>query len=628
MIYNFSETCKLGDDFDNFVNEKWKKENPIPDDYSRWNNFIILGETTLFRLKEILDNTNEKNLSILWKKGNDENSLNNHKFTEIIKSVKTITDDYKIHKLLEYDISCPIKIHSYNDKKDSKTNILYINPGYLGLPDRDYYFVESMKEKRTEYLKFMKKVLIHSLIITEKDNDQLKELYDFELKLAESRLTCVELRNPHLTYNIFTYDELCNKFPCIDFKSIFENLKLPKDKKIVLSEPKYFEKLQNLSETKPDIFKLFLKWIALLDSLCYCDETTYNIYYEFYLKCLLGQKEKKVKWKQVLTVINSTLGEILGKIYVSKYFDEESKKLILEMTNRMLKQISKRIDKLDWMSSETKAKAQEKLKRFTVKIGYPDKWTNFNDLQLSDDLTYYENVLLCKKWHVSDNLKKCYKPMDPDEWHMNPQTINAYFNSSMNDIVFPAGILQEPFFSKKYEIGQNYGSVGAVICHEITHAFDDKGKLYDADGNLNKWWTDEDDKKFSEKVQILVSQFNNYKIDDTNVNGSLTLGENIADLGGLSIAYDSLMEYMNSDEKFTDELKLKQAKNLFYHWATVWRCNYNSEFLKNALLTDPHSPAFLRINGIVRNMDEFYETFKITKDDKLYIEPEKRAKIW
>jgi len=565
----------------------------------------------MVRLREILVSTNNAKLATLWNQGNDEVALNKLSLEDVMKNVATLTGDYQLHRLLEYGISTSINIYATSDKKNSGRNVLYVEPGSLGLPDRDFYFAEAMADKRTAYKKFI------STLITGSES-----LYEFESTLAEHMLTRTELRNPELTYNIIEFKDLNSTYPLLNFEKIFETFGLPKTDVIVLTQPKYFNKLHSLMKTAPDTYKLFLKWHAMLDCIKYCDDASYEIYYEFYLKFLLGQAEKKPKWKRVISVIDANIGELLGKEYVKRHFSERSKMLAIDMIRNIVSELRKRIGLLDWMSAATKMKAYEKLDRLIVKIGYPDVWKDYSGLKLDNERTYFENILECSRWGVGDNLSKCYKPVDKTEWHMTPQTVNAYYNPSMNEIVFPAGILQQPFFSEDYDPGQNFGSFGAIVGHEITHGFDDKGKLYDADGNLNTWWTDKDSEIYETKTKILQDQFDGYDIDGVKINGKLTLGENIADLGGLTISYYAMLEFL----KGTDVGE--QKKRFFYQWATSWGCNYQLTDLKNRIYTDPHSPAYLRVNGIVRNMIEFYDCFGMKAEHKLYLPEEHRAKIW
>jgi putative endopeptidase len=328
--------------------------------------------------------------------------------------------------------------------------------------------------------------------------------------------------------------------------------------------------------------------------------------------------------------VESILGELLSKAYVEKYFGQEQKTNCANMIGEIIKTYHTRLEQLEWMSDETKARALEKLSKFTFKIGFPDKWTDFSKLAINSELMFYENILEASKWEIEHNMEKLYKPVDKLEWHMNAHEINAYYAPTMNEIVFPAGILQAPFYSSEQTLAENLGGIGAVIGHEITHGFDDKGRLYDANGNLNNWWTELDEKQFENHSSKLLNQFNGFSYYGIGVNGNLTLGENIADLGGITLALKTLERVISveqQNEQNENELK-EQTKNLFIQWAKVWRCNITEDTLKNQLLTDPHSPTQLRVNGILQNIDEFYQIFKIQPTDPMYLSPDARSKIW
>ena len=616
---DFTDLINPCDDFDNHVNAVWKEQNPTPDDYSLWNNFSILVEKNINRLKGILESSNSKNLAILYSQGNDVANRQNIK--SVMEKISVLTMEFKLHFLLKYRLSTSISMISRPDKKNSERNVLHMGPGSLGLPDRDYYFSENMEDKRDEYIKFMTTIFNY----LDMDASLITDLYNFEKKLAEARFTKTELRDPFITYNPITFTELDKKYSFTDFNKIFDTLNISKNETIILTQPKYFDKLQQLVQTEPKIYNLYLKWHTILDTLNYCDDTAYNFYHNFYKKILTGQTEIKPRWKRVINIVDENLGELLGRDYVTKYFDAKAKNIALDMVKIIILVLRKRIEDLDWMQAETKKMAYEKLDKLTVKIGYPDKWKDYSKLNLSNDKTYFENILECWRWDTETNLAKCYQPSDPTEWHMSPQTVNAYYNPTMNEIVFPAGILQEPFFDINYGPGENFGSFGAIIGHEITHGFDDKGKLYDAFGNLKTWWTEQDTEIYNSRTMILREQFDKYIVEGVKVNGSLTLGENIADLGGLTISYYSMLEYVKNN---SDEFISVQKKLFFYQWAKSWRCNYRIPELKKRVLTDFHSPAFLRINGIVKNMPEFCECFGMFPSNRLYLADKDRAKIW
>ncbi len=621
----------ITDDFYTNVNWDWLQSNPIPNEYTKWGNFHVLHEQNQHRLREMLENHPEteehKKLNILWTQGLDEFKLNqrghNH-LTSLFDKFKLELDiDTILIELFKYNLCFLFDISAYTDLKDSSRNILYWDVMELGLPDRDYYLNDKMRDKQVQYKMFLNNFKVHFGLEFDIDN-----LYKFEEQVAQVKLSKAEKRDPNKLYNLYSFDKLVEEFEGINWKSIFNALNIPTNDKIIVTEPAFFKFMSNyiqLAKTNPEIMielKNFIKY-KLIESVCTkVDESTYMLYFEFYGKQLYGQKEPKQRWKRVLANVENILGEVLSKIYVDKYFNQEQKSNCIKMINEIITTYRTRLNDLEWMSSETKQKALKKLNTFTVKIGFPDKWTDFSKLSISKDKEYYENFLEANKWIIEDKLEKLYKPVDKLEWHMNAHDINAYYSPTKNEIVFPAGILQEPFYSSTQTLAENLGGIGAVIGHEITHGFDDKGRLYDSKGNLNDWWTESDATNFEQRSKKLEELFNSYSYFDINVNGKLTLGENIADLGGITFSLKTLERLVNSEDK------PEQIKKLFEQWAKIWRCNITPDALKNQLLTDPHSPTQLRVNAILSNIDEFYQSYQIKPEDKMYLAPELRSNIW
>ena len=621
----------INDDYYTHNNWEWLQSNPIPNEYTKWSNFHVLHEQNRERLYKIFESEPESieqyKLNILWKQGLDFSRLKDKGHLHL----KTLFDKFKLEsdidtiiiKLLKYNLCFLFDISSSTDFKDSSRNILYWDVPSLGLPDRDYYLNQQMKDKQKQYKMFLENFKNHFKL----DYD-IDRLYQFEEQIANVRLAKAERRDPNKIYNIYSYDKLVEEFSGINWELIFEAFNIPTNDKIVVTEPKFFRFISSYlhqARFNPDI-KLdlvnYLKYNVLKTVCTFVDESTYLLYFGFYGKQLYGQQEPKKRWKRVLDSIERSLGEVLSKTFVSKYFNEHQKTSCVSMIKEIIITYRYRIAELDWMSLETKSKALEKLDNLTVKIGYPDKWTDFSKLNICPDFEYYENFLEISKWELEHNLEQLYKPVDKLKWHMSAHEINAYYSPSQNEIVFPAGILQEPFYSPKQSLAENLGGIGAVIGHEITHGFDDKGRLYDMNGNLNEWWSTEDSESFNLKSKKLENSFNNFSYFDIKVNGKLTLGENIADLGGLTLALKTLERLTNPDER------TYQIKKLFEQWAKIWRCNITEDTLKNQLLTDSHSPTQLRVNCILQNMDEFYEVYQIELDDKMYLAPELRCKIW
>lgn len=621
----------INEDFYTHVNWDWLKSNPIPNEYTKWSNFHVLHEQNQFRLKEMLEvepiTEEQYKLNILWNQGLDVANLNKKGHlhaTSLFEKFKLESDiDTILIELFKYNLCFLFDISAHTDLKDSSRNILYWDVTGLGLPDRDYYLLDKMKEKQDQYKTFLTNFKNHWGLELDVD-----KFYNWEEQVAKVRLSKTERRDPTKLYNLYSYDQLTQDFGGIGWARIFEAFNIVTNDKIVVTEPEFFKFISNyleLAKSNPDTMielKNIIKY-KLVKSVCtYLDEQTYMLYFEFYGKQLYGQKEPKQRWKRVLSNVESVLGEVLSKVYVQKYFNQEQKANCVNMINEILKTYKDRLEQLEWMGTETKQKALEKLSKFTVKIGFPDKWTDFSKLNISPDLEFYENFLEASKWEIEDNLSKLYKPVDKLEWHMNAHDINAYYSPSKNEIVFPAGILQEPFYSSTQTLAENLGGIGAVIGHEMTHGFDDKGRLYDSDGNLNDWWTESDAQGFELRSKKLEEHFNKFEYFDIKVNGKLTLGENIADLGGITFSLKTL-ERLVEPEQLNE-----QIKKLFEQWAKIWRCNITPDTLKNQLLTDPHSPTQLRVNGILPNLDEFYQIYQVGPNVPMYLAPELRSKIW
>ena len=644
-----SEKPNINNDFYTHVNWDWLNSNPIPSEYTKWGNFNVLNEQTQHRLREILDilesdpypdpDPEQHKLNILWSQGLNEKELNNSSHMDLYKlfdkfkvnvnidtvNIDTVNIDTAIVELMKYNLCFLFDISAYTDKKDSTRNVLYWDVMKLGLPDRDYYLLDSMKGKRDMYKEHLTKFINHFSLEYEITSDQI---YQFEEKVAKIRLSKTDRRDPNKTYNIYTFEQLCESFPGINWVQLFEAFNIPTNDKIVVTEPEFFKFISGYIQSaklNPDIMKEligYIKYKLLKTVASYIDDSTYMIIYDFYAKQLYGQKEPKQRWKRVLSTVDGILGEVLSKAYIKKYFGEDQKASCINMIQEIIKTYNECLKQLDWMSDETKVKALEKLSKMTIKIGYPDKWTDFNKLNINSNNLYYENILEAYKWELEHNLEKLYKPVDKSEWHLNAHNINAYYSPTNNEIVFPAGILQEPFYSSTQSLAENLGGIGAVIGHEITHGFDDKGRLYDSNGNLNDWWTKDDANHFDERSIKLENHFNKFSFFNIGVNGKLTLGENIADLGGITFSLKTL-------ERLTEPAdRENQIRKLFEQWAKIWRCNITDDTLKNQLLADPHSPAKLRVNGILPNLDEFYQVYDIKPGDQLFLESELRSRIW
>ncbi|MDX1545149.1 MAG: M13 family metallopeptidase, partial [Christiangramia sp.] len=467
----------------------------------------------------------------------------------------------------------------------------------------------------------------------EEAEKEAETILAFETSLAEPQLDKVDRRDARKTYNPMTVAELQNTVPSMQWNEYFEGIGAKDLDTIIVSQPEYMKALQDIiAENSVEDWKAYLKWNLFNDAApALTTELEYKNW-EFYDKTLQGAQEQRPRKERALATVNRTLGEALGKLYVEEHFPAEAKQKAREMIANIVKAYEKRINDLSWMSEDTKKKALEKLNTFTVKVGYPDKWKDYSDLEVKapeEGGSYFQNMLNAQKWRVSENLADLGQPVDKTEWYMPPQTVNAYYNPSFNEIVFPAAILQPPFYDYKADAAVNYGGIGAVIGHEISHGFDDSGARFDAEGNLNNWWTDEDLEQFEDLGGDLAEMYSNIEVlDSIYINGKFTLGENIGDLGGVNAAYDGLQIHLAEHgnpgkiDGFTPE------QRFFLSWATVWRTKMRDEALKNRIKTDPHSPGMYRAYVPLQNIDAWYEAFTIEEGDPMYIKPEERVRIW
>lgn len=617
--------------------------NQIPSDYTRWGSFETLIEETNKKIKLLFDAEDDKSdknwtkVSTMWNQGNDETTLNN---TDVKKSIGDMINDIAnvkncsemtvtMAKLYMNGITSVLDFGANPDLKNSQQNILWIDRNNLGLPDRDFYFNDKMTEKVAAYKLFMVESLDYLKLKFDFDvdsNEMSKNIFDLEMKLAESMMTMSDRRDPTKIYNPTNLTELKDKYSNVDWDGMFAAINVVVGNNLISNqEPKFLEMLNMLlTDENLDVWKYYSMLKVIWSLYQFLDDEINNMCFNFYGTQLNGQTTQKPRWKRVMAVNDALVGELVGKKYCSLYFTEESKNMMLQMISNILKTFEDRISNLTWMSDETKEKAKEKINKLGVKVGYPNKWENFDDLNVTETNTYCQNIMESYKLKVKKNLEMCYRQVDKEKWGMYPHQINAYYDPSQNEIAFPAGILQAPFFDKNQPAATNYGGIGAVISHEIGHAFDDSGSQFDADGNLNNWWTDQDKENYNSATKKMEEQFNNYTMEGMNLNGNLCLGENIADYCGVIVSINSLLSNLNS----TDGDKNDQMKLFFESYATIWRNNIRPDALKNRIVVDPHSPGYYRVNGILSNIPHFYELYNVTENDKMYLEPNKRTVLW
>ena len=635
------------DDFYTYVNGGWMKTAQIPSDKATWGSFNQLREdvdnNSLEILKTVLKekypaNSEGEKIQALygtfldWDKRNAEGIKPIKSQLAKIEAIKNITDLQKY--LIEATPTGDNPFYGWRvgaDMKNSKMNAVYFGGPRLGL-GKDYYQKVNDANTKTlaEYQKYVAQLL--GVLHDQNPEKNAADIVAFEKKIANDLLTNEQGRDANLRYNPKTVAELPTLVKSVNLADYLNKVGVKTDK-VIITELKYYQNMDSwITDADIPLIKEYMKYVLLNGNMGNLDEKLDNMRFDFYSKYMQGQKEQRPMDKRALGVVNGILGEAFGKLYVEKYFPPEAKQKMETYVDYMKKSFKNHIENLDWMSPVTKEKALEKLNKFTVKIAYPDKWKDYSKLHLktvAQGGTYYGNLEKLSEWQYQKELDKVGKPVDKTEWGMSPQTVNAYYSSSNNEIVFPAAILQPPFFNFKADPAVNFGGIAGVIGHEISHGFDDGGSRFDGDGNLNNWWTEDDRKKFDEKVDQLAAQYNKYEpVTGSFVNGKYTSGENIGDLGGTAVAYDALQMYLKDHGNPGLINGLTQDQRFFMSWATVWRTKSTDQYLVNQVKTDPHSPGYYRSFGPLVNMDAFQKAFNIQPGDKLYVAPEKRIKIW
>ncbi len=640
------------EDFFRYVNGAWLDSTEIPNDRSRWGSFDELRQRTdedaLALLEKTansdsLDGTTDPGKAVfLYKSIMDTVTRNEQGIKPVepyLAKIEAIQSKEDLQKYLvemsEYGSAGFFSFGVGADSKNSNMNAAYLSPSGLGLPERDYYVLNDTdsKETRKKYKEYITNMLQYINYSEEEAKKAAEKILAFETRLAEPRLDKVERRDARKTYNPMKVGELQKITPALQWNSYFEGIGAKDLDTIIVSQPEYMKALQEiLAENSVEDWKTYLKWDLFNDAAPILTTELERESWEFYSKTLRGAKEQRPRNERALSTINGVLGEALGKLYVEEHFPPQAKETAKEMVQNILTAYENRINNLSWMSEDTKKKALEKLSTFNVKIGYPDKWKDYSELEIQspeEGGSYFQNMLNAQKWRVAENMADLGEPVDKTEWFMSPQTVNAYYNPRYNEIVFPAAILQPPFYDYKADAAVNYGGIGAVIGHEVSHGFDDSGARFDAEGNLNNWWTDKDLEQFEELGNELAEQYSAIEVlDSVYINGKFTLGENIGDLGGVNAAFDGLQIHLEENgnpgkiDGFTPE------QRFFLSWATVWRTKMREEALRNRIKTDSHSPGMYRAYVPLQNIDAWYDAFKISEGDAMYVKPENRVKIW
>jgi putative endopeptidase len=644
---NIDLSIKPCDDFFRYANGTWLKKNPIPAAFDQWGSFNILADQNSDVLHGILEDaaadktaplgSNKQKTGDFYVTGMDSaaiEALGANPIAEYLSSIEAIKNKKEVMAVLTGLYPTHTRIlfgfGSEQDPKSSTDVIGDLHQGGLGLPDRDYYFADDARSKniREEYVKHM--VAMFKLVGDDegKAAASANSIMAFETRLAKSSRKRVDLRDPDKNYNKMTQEQLASLAPSMDWKKFFIGLGWTSPSTVDVGQPEFFQAVNTMldSVSVPD-WKNYFRWKVISASANVLSSPFVLESFHFNGTILSGTKEMQPRWKRIRAVIDGMMGEALGEVYVAKAFPPEAKARALELVKNIREALRQHISTISWMDDATKKAALKKLDAIVVKIGYPDKWRDYSSLKI-DRTSYAANIRRARTFEMAYEIGKIGKPVDRTEWGMTPPTVNAYYNPSMNEIVFPAGILQPPFFNFKADDAVNYGGIGVVIGHEISHGFDDQGSKFDAEGNLKMWWSEETRKQFDARTAVLSKEFDTYiPIDSLHINGALTLGENIGDLGGLAISYTALQNTLKGKKPelidgFTPE------QRFFLSYAQVWRRNVRPERLRMQLKTDPHSPAEFRVNGSLPNLQAFYDAFNCGNSGAMYLAPEKRAMIW
>lgn len=644
ILENFDHSVKPQNDLFRYVNGSWIEKTEIPSDRSSIGAFYDLREMNQKRLRDIIEGaaaanpepgTPERKIGDFFNAYMDTETLNELGAKPIASDLDAIQalDSHEavaehMARMFRSGVSIPFGFYVYPDAKDPQTNAMYMYQAGLGLPDRDYYLKDEEKFEniRSEYVSYITDIL--GMVGLENTDEAAERILDLETKLAEVQWSRVESRNADKTYNKKTADEVAGMFANFDFKRFIETSELSHVEEMVIRQPSFFEDFGNMfADVDLQTWQDYLSLRLVNEYASALSEEISQRRFDFYGTVLRGTPEQEPRWKRAVDATNSVLGEVLGQVYVKEYFPPEAKEKMEGLIENLREAYGESIKNLEWMTEETKEKALEKLAKFDPKVGYPNEWRDYSELDISaTDLV--SNYKAYAEFNYQEEIAKIGGPVDEEDWGMTPQTVNAYYSPVRNEIVFPAGILQPPFFDMDAEMAVNYGGIGAVIGHEMGHGFDDQGSKYDGDGNLQSWWTEADRKAFDERGQKLSEQFSQYEpIEGLNVNGDLTLGENIGDLAGLTIAYEAYKMSLDG-EKAPVLDGFTGAQRVFIGWAQVWRGKYREDAIRQQVMSDPHSPAEYRVNGTVVNVPAFYEAFDVKEGDELYVAPENRVTIW
>ena len=640
-------SVRPGDDFYQYAGGGWLKANPMKPEYSSYGVFNDLAETNRKQIRELFENLSKEKhafgsvgqkVADLYNMAMDSVRLNKEGAAPLQKDLDKVKAFSKKADFTAFIADQHLYMGNPffgigvdTDLKNSDLNVMWLSAGTSGLPDRDYYLNTDAdsKKKQEAYRAYLSKIFQLSGYKKKEAEKAAKVIYNIEYQFAEAKMSRAEARDYNKLYNIYTIDMLQKDYPAIQWAKYFELMGVKDVKQVILTEPKVMAVAQKLMSTlsEQDI-KYYVAGLIIKSSTSVLSDDFVNANFDFYGRLLNGQKEQKARWKRALGFPNSLLGEAVGELYVNKYFAGESKAKMLKLIDNLRKALATRIANLAWMNDTTKINALVKLNSFTVKVGYPDKWRDYSKLTIDPAKSLYDNVAAATYVETLRNLEKFGKPVDKSEWGMTPQTVNAYYNPTTNEICFPAAILQAPFFDVNADDATNYGAIGVVIGHEMTHGFDDQGRNFNADGNMVDWWTAGDSKRFTAAAEKLAAQFDQITVvGDLKANGHLTLGENIADQGGLRISYDAF----KTTQQFQEGKEIDgftPAQRFYLSYGRIWAEHMTEEAIYQQTKSDPHSIGRNRVNATLRNIDTWYDAFGVKEGDKMWLAPAERAIVW
>lgn len=643
-LSNMDTTAQCGTDFYRYACGGWMEKHPLMPEYARFGSFDALAENNRERLKELIEGlAAQKNelgsvaqkIGDLYLMAMDSVKLNQdganpiQKELQQIAAIKNSEEFYTVMaSMYQYGMYPFFAPYVGTDERNSSMHQVQIYQGGYAMGERDYYLTEDTKEIREAYQEYVAKMFQLSAGLDEKTaRNSMKAVMNIETRLAKASRDNVALRDPNANYNKYSVTELKKQYPGFDFDRFLEVSGLKTDT-LNVNQPEFFKEVVDiLTKTSLNDLIAYLQWQVIDGSTSYLSDEITAASFDFYGKKMSGKQEMRPRWKRAIAVVDGSLSEAVGKMYVEKYFPAAAKERMTSLVKNLQTALGERIQKLEWMSDITKEKAMDKLAAFHVKVGYPDKWKDYSKLLIEKD-SYWENNKRANAWGYQEMLAKIGKPVDKDEWLMSPQTVNAYYNPTTNEICFPAAILQPPFFDMEADDAFNYGAIGVVIGHEMTHGFDDQGRQYDKNGNLKDWWTDEDAKQFNERAQVLVNYFDSIEVaPKVYANGKFTLGENIADHGGLQISYQAFKN-ATAQMPLDSKLGLTPEQRFFLSYAGVWAGNIRPEEVLRLTKSDPHSLGKWRVNGALPHIAAWYEAFEVTEKDAMFLSTDKRASIW